>query len=203
VLQNVTADAAIITSGQFPLARMPRGDAGKYIRGYGAGFDPVYTAIPADDIPGLPASKIISGRFPLARLPEGSSGYVLESEGAGFDPMYVDPNGRYTPAGHNHAAGNITSGVLAEARCPNVYSGQITFNSGIVTNSVNCKNWSASDIVFENKFVVTEAEKLGFSKGLAFLNPEGKVVMIVDEKGDVEVFGKLKEKSARLRRFWQ
>ena len=25
VLQNVTADAAIITSGQFPLARLPRG----------------------------------------------------------------------------------------------------------------------------------------------------------------------------------
>jgi hypothetical protein len=64
VLQNVTADVAIITSGQFALGRMPRGD----------------------------------------------SGYVLESQGATFDPMYVDPNGRYYPAGHGHAAEDITSG---------------------------------------------------------------------------------------------
>jgi hypothetical protein len=51
VLQNVTADVAIITSGQFPLARMPRGEAGQYMRGYGAGFDPMYAAIPAADLP--------------------------------------------------------------------------------------------------------------------------------------------------------
>lgn len=77
---------------------------------------------------------ITSGRFSLARLLDGTAGYVLEAEGAGFDPMYVNPNGRYTPAGHNHAAGNITSGVLDEARCPNVYSGLITFNGGINSN---------------------------------------------------------------------
>ena len=203
VLQNVLADAAIITSGQFPLARMPRGDAGKYIRGYGVGFDPMYATIPADDIPGLPASKITSGRFGLARLPEGSSGYVLEAQGAGFDPMYVNPNGRYTPAGHNHAAGNITSGVLDEARCPNVYSGQITFNGGIVTNSVNCANWSATDIIFENKFRITESEKLGFPKGLAFLNPRGKILMFLDSTGNIEILGKVKQRSSRLKMFWE
>jgi len=203
VLQNVTANAEIITSGQFPLARMPRGDAGKYIRGYGAGFDPMYAAIPVDDIPGLPASKITSGRFGFARLPEGTSGYVLEAEGAGFDPMYVNPNGRYTPAGHNHAAGNITSGVLDEARCPNVYSGQITFNGGIVTNSVNCLNFQATDLLFENDFRITEAEKLGFPKGLAFLNPKGKILMFLDSAGNVEIFGKMKQQSSRLKTLWQ
>jgi hypothetical protein len=149
------------------------------------------------------AAIITSGRFGLARIPEGSSGYVLEAQGAGFDPMYVNPNGRYTPAGHNHAAGNITSGVLDEARCPNVYSGQIHFNGGIVTNSVNCANFSMTDLVFENDFRITEAEKLGFPKGLAFLDPKGKILMFLDGAGNVEVFGKLKQHSSRLKSFWQ
>jgi hypothetical protein len=145
VLQNVTADAGIITSGQFGLGRMPRGTAG----------------------------------------------HVLEAQGASFDPMYVDPNGRYAPAGHNHAAGNITSGVLDEARCPNVYSGQVHFNGGIVTNSVNCANFSATDVVFENDFRITEAEKLGFPNGLAFLGPRGKVLMVLDGKGNLRILGRL------------
>jgi hypothetical protein len=138
------------------------------------------------------AGIITSGRFGLGRLPLGSSGYVIEGEGSA-DPMYVNPNGRYQPAGHNHAAGNITSGVLDEARCPNVYSGQITFNGGIITNSVNCKNWSAQDVVFANKFAITEAENLGLSKGLAFLNPKGKVIMLLDESGNLRIMGKIKE----------
>jgi hypothetical protein len=157
VLQNVTADVAIITSGQFGLGRMPRS----------------------------------------------TSGYVLEAQGAGFDPMYVNPNSRYSPAGHNHAAGNITSGVLDEARCPNVYSGQVTFNGGIVTNSVNCANFSATDLVFENDFSITEGEKLGLGKGLAFLNPKGKILLFLDEAGNVEIFGKLKQRSSRLKMFWK
>jgi hypothetical protein len=191
VLQNVFADAAIITSGQFELARMPRGDAGKFLRAYGTGFDPMYAFLAVADIPDLPASKITSGKFLVARLPEGTAGYVLESQGAGFDPMYVDPNGRYSPAGHNHAAGDITSGVLAEARCPNVYSGLITFNGGIVTNSVNCANWQAADILFENMFKVTEAEKVGLGKGLAFLNPDGETIMLLDSEGNLKVKGEI------------
>jgi len=82
VLQNVTADVAIIASGQFPLARLPR-----YV-----------------------------------------SGYVLEAEGAGFDPMYVNPNGRYTPASHDHAAGNIASGVLDEARIPHTLTDDLNMD---------------------------------------------------------------------------
>jgi len=159
------------------------------------------------------AGIITSGRFPLARLPEGASGYVLEAEGAGFDPMYVDPNGRYQPASHTHSHGSLTgigtddhhpqvhthaavdivSGVLAEARCPNVYTGLITFNGGIVTNSVNCANWQLADLTFENKFKITEAEKLGLGKGLAFLNPKGKVLMMLDGEGNLHVAGKVKE----------
>ena len=193
VLQNVTADAAIITSGEFPLGRMPRDTAGKFLRAYGAGYDPMYAFLAAGDIPSLPASKIISGQFPLGRMPRGGSGYVLEAQGVSYDPMYVNPNGRYTPAGHNHAAGDITSGVLAEARCPNVYTGQITFNGGIITNSVNCANFSATDILFENDFRITEAERLGLGKGLAFLNPNGRIVMFLDEDGNIKISGRLKE----------
>ncbi len=42
VLQNVTADAAIITSGQFPLARLPRGTSGYVLEAQGAAYDPMY-----------------------------------------------------------------------------------------------------------------------------------------------------------------
>jgi hypothetical protein len=76
---------------------------------------------------------ITSGKFILARLPNGTAGYVLEAEGSS-DPMYVNPNGRYTPAAHTHPAGDIVSGVLAEARCPTVYAGHITFNGGITAS---------------------------------------------------------------------
>jgi len=48
-----------------------------------------------------------------------------------YDPMYVNPNGRYAPASHNHAAGDITSGVLAEDRIPTVFANARTFNGGI------------------------------------------------------------------------
>jgi len=137
------------------------------------------------------AAIIASGRFAADRLPEGTGGYVLEAQGAGYDPMYVNPNGRYTPAGHVHAAGDITSGTIAETRLPSVYAGQVTFNGGIVTNSVNCANWQLADAIFANGFCITEAEKVGFGKGLAFLNPEGKALMVLTEAGDLHLIGKL------------
>jgi hypothetical protein len=139
------------------------------------------------------ATIITSGELAIARMPRDAAGLVLEAQGTGFYPMYVNPNGRYTPAGHNHAAGNITSGVLDEARCPNVYSNKITFNGGIITNSVNCANFSATDIVFENEFRITEAEKLGLGKGLAFLDDEGKLLMRLDGHGNLHVRGKIIE----------
>jgi hypothetical protein len=87
---------------------------------------------------------IASGKFPLARLPEGTAGYVLEAQGAGFDPMYVDPDNRYLPAGHDHAAGNITSGVLDEARIPTVFVNSRTFNGGITLGAA--LNMNSQDI---------------------------------------------------------
>ncbi len=138
------------------------------------------------------AAIITSGRFAAGRLPEGAGGYVLEAQGAGYDPMYVNPNGRYVPAGHGHDAGDITSGTIAEARLPNVYTGQVTFNGGIVTNSVNCANWQLADAIFANGFRITEAEKVGFEKGLAFLSREGEALMVLSEAGDLHLKGQLR-----------
>ena len=153
VLQNVTADAAIITSGQFPLARLPRG----------------------------------------------TGGYVLEAQGASYDPMFVDPNGRYTPASHTHSHASLT-GVGADdhhARDHN-HAGEslspnsISVNTLNVATSVNCQNWLKSgDYLFANDFRMTEAEKLGFPKGLAFLNNEGKVLMVLDEEGNLSIAGRI------------
>ena len=210
VLQNVTAAAGIITSGQFPLARMPRGDAGKFLRAYGADYDPMYAFLAAGDIPSLDASKITSGRFPLARFPEGTAGYVLEAEGAGFDPMYVNPNGRYTPASHTHSHASLT-GVgpndhhaqvhnhAGEALSPD----SIAVNTLSVAVSVNCKNWVHADILFNNEFRITEAENVNLGHGLVFLNPKGKVIMLIDGNGNVEIFGKLKQQCSRLKSLWR
>jgi hypothetical protein len=54
-------------------------------------------------------------------------------------------------------------------------------------------NYLSGDIRFQNDFRITEAEKLGFKKGLAFLNPKGKVLMMLDGKGNLHVAGKVKE----------
>jgi hypothetical protein len=45
-----------------------------------------------------------SGRVTMGGMPRDTSGLILEAQGAGFYPMYVNPNGRYTPASHNHAS---------------------------------------------------------------------------------------------------
>ena len=60
-----------------------------------------------------------------------------------------------------------------------------------MTNGVNCANFSMTDLRFENDFRVTEAEKLGLPKGLAFLNHKGKIIMLLDEKGNVKFSGKI------------
>ena len=73
-----------------------------------------------------------------------------------------------------------------------MYAGQVTFNGGIVTNSVNCANWQLADAIFANGFSITEAEKFGFGEGLAFLSREGEALMVLTENGDLQLAGKLK-----------
>ena len=104
--------------------------------------------------------------------------------------MYINHNYRYLPASHSHVAGDI-SGTFGESQVPNVYSGVIHFNGGIVTNSVNCANWQLADAIFANNFRITESEKLGYGKGLAFLGDDGKVLMVLSKKGDLHLAGKV------------
>ncbi|MBA7680337.1 hypothetical protein ES703_88652 [subsurface metagenome] len=61
-------DASKITTGQFPLGRMPRAASGLFLEGNGAA-DPIYNALVAANIPNLDAAKIVSGVFGLARIP--------------------------------------------------------------------------------------------------------------------------------------
>jgi hypothetical protein len=94
VLANVTADAGIITSGRFPLARLPTSaTANRFLVVRTANADPTYDAITAADIPGLDASKIVSGRFTVSRLPDGTSGYVLVGQGSGYDMAWKNISG--------------------------------------------------------------------------------------------------------------
>ncbi len=44
-----------------------------------------------------------TGRINMSSMPRDNSGLVLEAQGLSNYPTYVDPNGRYTPAAHNHA----------------------------------------------------------------------------------------------------
>jgi hypothetical protein len=146
------------------------------------------------------AALITSGQFGLARLPRDASGKVLESQGSTLDPMYVNPNARYIPASHTHAATDINSGTLAEARIPNVFTGAITFQGGIITNNVNCANWQLADAIFANDFRITEAEKLGYPKGIAFQNNKGKTIMVLSEKGNLNILGKFRESLPKTRK---
>jgi hypothetical protein len=105
VLQNITADAALITSGQLSLSRMPRGTAGLILEAEEAGFDPMYVDPNGRYSPAAHTHPFsdLTGLLAMSQLPQDSAGLVLEAQGAGFWPMYVNPNGRYSPATHNHA----------------------------------------------------------------------------------------------------
>jgi len=96
------------------------------------------------------AGIIASGRFPLARLLDGTAGYVLEAEGAGFDPMYVNPNGRYSPAGHTHG----------EADLPNVYANAKTFNGGITLGAgLNMNSQAITNLASLNQAMLPGANQ--------------------------------------------
>ena len=59
VLQNLSADASLITSGRFSLSRMPYGASGYVLTGQGTGVDPVY--IDPATIPSLKRAMIMWG----------------------------------------------------------------------------------------------------------------------------------------------
>ena len=83
--------ASKITSGQFPLNRMPRAASGLFFEGNGVGADPIFNALIAANIPNLPASKITSGRFPMTRMPDMGLNKIMVGQGTGSSPIEGDP----------------------------------------------------------------------------------------------------------------
>jgi len=165
------------------------------------------------------AGIITSGNFLVDRLARGTAGYVLEAEGAGLNPMYVNPNYRYSPKSHAHSEHTSIGPNDHHAQSHN-HAGESLSPSGVSCNTMsiavscnrqyshpsnqqcvyagsvaweNCPRFYSYDIIFVNKFRITEAEKLGFKKGLAFLNPKGKPLMVLDGKGNLSLAGKIKK----------
>jgi hypothetical protein len=236
VLQNVTAAAGIITSGQFPLARMPRGDAGKYIRGYGADYDPIYASIPEGDLPHTYANLLtLNGGLTMGAGLNMNAAAITYVNGITFygsslnmnacpitnvsslscntmniatscNKQYTHPSSKQCSHAHSehtnigpndhHAQVHNHAG---EALSPD----SIAVNTLSVAVSVNCQNWVHADILFNNEFRITEAEKVNMGKGLVFLNPKGKAIMLIDGNGNVEIFGKLKQQASKLKSLWR
>jgi len=186
VLQNVTAAANIITSGRFPLARLPEGASGYVLEAEGGGFDPMYVD-------------------PNYRYEPKSHPH---SEHTG-----IGPNDHHAQV-HNHGGESISPNAVScnvmsiASSCNKQYSHpsgqQCVYATSIAWEycpHYGCVNYSAGDlcmkkgmrIPFINGMAITEAESLGLGPGFAFLNRKGKVIMVLDEDGNIEISGKIKE----------
>jgi hypothetical protein len=153
------------------------------------------------------AGLITSGILGVDRIPTLSRSKISDFFAAAFWANIPDKPSTYPPSSHTHSASAVTSGTFAEERIPHNFMDIMTFPGGITTSSlatgaVNCTNWHATDIIFKNDFRITEAENLKLGKGLAFLNPKGKIIMLLDENGNLALFGKLRPKSFKLNRLW-
>lgn len=85
-------DTAKITTGQFPLDRMPRSASG-FLKAGGAGSNPSYATLVSADIPNLPASKITSETFADARIASASTWNAKVGEAPSDGKSYVRKDG--------------------------------------------------------------------------------------------------------------
>ena len=123
VLQNVTANASVITAGAFHADRIPSLPASKITSG---SFD-------AARIPSLAASKITSGSFDAARIPSLAASKITSGS---FDAARIPslPSSKITSGTFAVAripvldAAKIGSGTFGTARIPNLAASKI--NSG-------------------------------------------------------------------------
>jgi hypothetical protein len=61
---------------------------------------------------------------------------ILETQGSGFYPMYVNPNGRYTPAAHNHPYAPIGSTMGVSFLDGNGIPRTMLFSDGALTGVI-------------------------------------------------------------------
>jgi hypothetical protein len=77
-----------------------------------------------------------SGRVTMAGMPRDAAGLILETQGSGFYPMYVNPNGRYTPAAHNHPYAPIGSTMGVSFLDGNGIPRTMLFSDGALTGVI-------------------------------------------------------------------
>lgn len=131
-------------------------------------------------------------------IPAGDAALMLGSTANRFHTIYAW-DGKF---GNVYAGGSIiidNSRILQNiVRCatdllPNVDNTGSVGTGTLRWNLIHGVSIISGDFQLENKIKLIEAEKLGFPKGLAFLNAKGKVLMILDEKGNLRVAGKIKQ----------
>ena len=189
VLQNVTADAGIITSGQFPLARLPRSTAGYVLEAEGAGYDPMYVD---PNYRYSPKSHVHSEHTGIGpddhhARDHNHAGETLSPNQVSCNSMSiaVSCNRQYT---HPSAQQCVYASSVAWENCPRFYAPAAHAHS--CANSGECG--TIQDAVFANDFRITEAETIGLGHGLAFLNQKNNVLMVLTEDGDLHLKGKIK-----------
>jgi hypothetical protein len=78
-------------------------------------------------------------------------------------------------------------------------NGNITDNTGALGNDAHRWNYirgvtvAQGDSVFDNDMRITESEKLGYEKGLAFLDARKRPLMILTNQGELYIAGKVNE----------
>jgi len=193
---------------------LPDGVSGYFLKALGPNFDPAYALLAAGDIP----AHTHSGQT----ISPNQVNCNVMSIATSCNRQYTHPGSKqcshahseHTGIGindhhardHNHAGealspASVSCNTMSIAVSCNrqythpsnqqcVYAGSVAWEN---CPHFGCVNYLSGDIRFQNDFRITEAEKLGFKKGLAFLNPKGKVLMMLDGKGNLHVAGKVKE----------
>lgn len=131
--------------------------------------------------------------FPVFHLKNPQRDWVIQ--GGADGAFYIYDNTAAATRLFIDTGGNVKAPTSLLS--PNVlpYGGDNTGNVGTDT-----QRWSlirgvtitSGDYCLENGFKITEAEKLGLGKGLAFLNKKGKPVMLLDDEGNIHIAGKIK-----------
>lgn len=135
VLQNVTADAGIVTSGRFGLARIPTGTSGYFLKGQGAS-DPVYALLTSTDIPSLDAAKITSGTFDSARVPWSAvAASILPSANDTYDLGSTSYKWRSVYAKETVYAGYVSVSLAAVGNVLSVFVGSEAYSEMYLTTS--------------------------------------------------------------------